>query len=310
MYSTNRFDRIATRVAVVMFSLAALGDDVHAQAWVGDKGSLDVDFSYQYVPSSTVVSTPDLEIPNRPTRNHVMALGASYVPIEKLELGIALPLAMVKYSGMDDHFPPGAWDDGKTHTTLTDLRFGARYQLLEEPLAITPHIAASIPVMDYEVIGFATGGRGLKQLHFGLAVGRTLDPVLPNLYFNVGYEFSIGERYDENAETEKIAQRRSDIDAQIGYLFLDGKLNIHLGMNWRLQHGGIAFEEFAEPGFPLELSMNHDPVLDEDFIFAGGGASYAITEKLTVSAITRFFLRGYNTRNQSLYGIGLSWTVL
>jgi hypothetical protein len=293
-------------IAIASLVVAAIAADVQAQAWVGEKGGLDVDLSYQYVPSSAVVFSPDEQIEDRPTRNHIITLGTSYVPIDKLELGITLPLAMVKYTGTTAHTRPGVWDDGKTHATLTDLRFGARYQLLDEPVALTPHLGASIPVADYEVVGFATGGRGLKMVHAGLNVGR----LFGNLFVNVGYEFSLAERSDINALTEDIAQRRSDVEAQIGYFFLDGKIGVNLGMNWRLQHGGINFEDFPSGMVPIELIENHDPVLDEDFLFVGGGASYAITDKLVVSAITRFFLRGFNTRDQSLYGVGLSWTVL
>ena len=39
--------------------------------------------------------------------------------------------------------------------------------------AVTPFAAFSVPMMNYEVIGFATGGRHLKAGHFGVSVGRT-----------------------------------------------------------------------------------------------------------------------------------------
>ncbi|MDB4961858.1 MAG: hypothetical protein JWP01_1857 [Myxococcales bacterium] len=305
-----RHCRSAGLAVVAAVFLMGLSSVAHAQgAWVGEPKTLSVDLSYQYVPSSAVVVSPDIEVADRPTRNHVFTLGAKYVPIEKLAIEGALPLAMLKYAGTTAHMPPGAWDDGNYHTTLTDLRVGARYQLLEEAVALSPHLAVSIPLMDYEVIGFATGGRHLKQLHIGASIGRTLDPWVPNMYLMGSYELSLAEHYDATPVTEDIGQARSDLEAQIGYLFLDGALSFNLAGSWRIQHGGIGFEDFSTPGFSQDLILNHDPLLDEEFVFLGGGASYSVTETVAVSAVVRFFVRGHNTRDQNLFGLNVSWDV-
>jgi hypothetical protein len=294
-------------------ALIALSERLaHAQgAWTPPEKSLTADFSYQYVPSTTVVIDPDMDVPNRKTDNHIFMIGATYVPIEKLAIDATVPFGLFKYKDKDPHFPPGEWDDGKFHASLTDLRVNARYQLLEEPLvAFSPHIGVSIPLMDYEVIGFATGGRHLKTLHVGGSVGRSFDPVLPNGYITATYEFSIGERSDVNEKTSDIKQRRSDISAELGYLFLDGKLGINVAMNWRIAHSGVSFEDFAQPGIDPRIVAGHDPILAEEFLFLGGGVSYGVTERLTVALITRQFIRGYNTRDQSLYGLNFSFDVL
>ena len=284
----------------------------HAQgAWTPPAKSLTVDFAYQYVPSTTVVINPDTDVADRETQNHIFMLGATYVPIEKLAVEVTVPFGLFKYKSMATHFPPGEWDDGKFHSSLTDLRVGARYQVLEEPrVALSPHIGVSIPLMDYEVIGFATGGRHLKTIHVGTSIGRSFDPYVPNLYFAGTYEFSISERSDLNEKTSDIKQRRSDISAEIGYLFLDGKLGINLAMNWRIAHSGVSFEDFAMPGYDPRLIAGHDPILAEEFIFVGGGVSYEVTEAITVAAVVRQFIRGYNTRDQDLYGLNVSWAAI
>jgi hypothetical protein len=302
--------------AIVMtIALMTLSERLaHAQgAWTPPEKSLTVDFSYQFVPSSAVVIDPDTSNPDRDTLNHIFILGATYVPIEKLAVEMSLPFGLFKYKNTKNipHIPPGKWDDGKFHSSLTDLRVGARYQLLEEPkIAFSPHIAVSIPVMDYEVIGFATGGRHLKTLHVGASLGRSLDPYVPNLYFTGTYEFSIAERYDANEKTSDYKQRRSDISAEIGYLFLDGKLGINVAMNWRIAHGGISFHDFEVPAPDPRVLNFHDPILAEDFLFLGGGISYEITERLTAAVVTRQFIRGYNTRDQDLYGLTLSFAAI
>ncbi|MBA3500703.1 MAG: hypothetical protein M4D80_07520 [Myxococcota bacterium] len=304
--------RIANVIGVA-FAFTVLGlapTSARAQgAWAGGAKSLQLDLGYQYVPSSTVVVDPEEEVADRPTRNHVFTLAGSYVPIEKLSIDVAVPFAMVKYAGTDPHGPPGKWDDGSFHATLTDLRLGARYQVLDEPyVALSPHLAVSIPLMDYETIGFATGGRHLKTAHAGLSVGRTFDPVVPSLYFTGSYEFSFAEKMDATPMTEKIKQKRSDIAFELGYFFLEGKLGINLAMNWRMQHGGLSFKQFGT--IAPELVANHDPLLDEDFLFLGGGASYAINERFTVTLSLRQFIRGYNTRDQDLYGLNLTWLAI
>jgi hypothetical protein len=240
----------------------------------------------------------------------VYTLGVEYIPIKNLSVEAALPLAMVKYTGTAPHSPvPGVWDDGKFHTTLTDLLVGVRYQILDEPIiALTPQLSGTIPVGDYEVNGFATGGRHLAQLHAGASAGRHFDPVLPNLYLTGSYEFTFSERNKATVNSHLINQNRSDVSAELGYQFLDSDLIVNVAWNWRIAHGGINFTDF--PKLPPDLQANHDVLLAEEFMFVGGGVSYAITDKLTIGAITRFFVRGYNTKKQNLYGLNLFWTVL
>lgn len=287
--------------------LIAMTGAARAQgAWVGDDKSLTTDLGYHYAPATEVVVDPDLSIPDRNTQDHTITLSAEYVPIENLAIEVEVPLVFLKYTSKMPHIPPGAWDDGSLHTTLTDLRAGARYQVLDQPLvALSPYIAFTVPLMDYEVNGFATGGRHLKQVHVGASVGRTLDPILPALYAMASYELTLSEKYKENAMTEKESQTRSDVEAQIGYLFLDGDLNVALGINYRHHHGGIGFNEFAM--LPPELVNFHDPILKESYFFVGGQVAYAVNRKLQVGALARFFVQGYNTRDQNLFGIDATW---
>src|SRR5262245_12927840 len=111
--------RIASSVIVCALVLVVgpIGVASAQGAWVDDRGSLTAGLSYEYVPSSAIILSPDRDIPDRPTRNHVITVSAEYVPINKLGLSVSLPLAMVQYNGTATHTPKGAWDDGKLHTT-------------------------------------------------------------------------------------------------------------------------------------------------------------------------------------------------
>ena len=309
------FNRHACTGAVMFVVLLGAVHSAHAQgAWVEDPGSVTTGLNSEFVPSNAVVLDPHKLVEDRPTQNFVYTLYGEYVPFEKLAIEASLPLDMVKYTGTVPHAPPGKWDDGAFHTTLTDFRIGARYQLLDMPyLAITPFAAFSTPVMNYEVIGFATGGRHLTQGHFGVSVGRTFEPYLPNLYFSGTYEFTLSERYDanlptvSNSLTESYSENRSDVDGQIGYFFLGGDLNINIGGNYRHTDGGISFDDFGK--LLPAITNVHDPILKESFVVAGAGVAYAINRRFTIGAIFRFFIQGYNTRDQSLYGLDLTWHV-
>ena len=120
------------------------------------------------------------------------------------------PFGALKYTGNKTAYPHpggGSYDDGKTHTTLTDLRGGVRYQVLEAPVALSPHLAVSIPVADYETVGNTVAGRHLKMLHVGLGIGRVFGSAT---YVHVLYEFSLAEKFDRTPETSvRTEPRRS-----------------------------------------------------------------------------------------------------
>jgi hypothetical protein len=293
-------------IAIAMLSGNELA---HAQAWVEPKGNLNFSFDYSYATATELVENSDISVPNVDDEHHAFVLGAQYVPIDRLALQLAVPIYMLKYKGQVVHVPtPGQWDDGKYHTTLQDLRFGARYALIEELVALAPHVAISIPMADYAVIGNTTAGRGLKQLHVGASVGRTLEPLLPTLYLHGQYEFSLVEKYDATPETEEVGQNRSDLSFQMGYLFLDGDLDVNVAALIRIPHGGINFVDWAMLSEAEQL--HHDPLLRERFFSVGGGAGYYITDDLKVSALARFFVSGENTLNTNQFSIGVSWDAM
>ena len=194
------------------------------------------------------------------------------------------------------------------HTSLQDLRVGARYALLTEPFVFAPHLGVTIPMADYPTVGFGAIGRHLKQVHFGATVARTIEPVLPNLYVMASYEFTLSEKYDEADTTDEIGQNRHDLAFGLGYLLLDGKLDFNVGANMRIPSDGVEFETFDE--FTPEQQEFHDPLLKEDFIYLGAGGGYAITDKAYVGAFFRVFLRGHNTRDQNLFGINFAYKIL
>jgi hypothetical protein len=298
------------RTAAV-FALIASGaawNDAHAQAWVADQGALDLSLDYNLAVSDKIVGDKDLDFPNAGTTAHQFTIGAEYVPIAKLAVTVALPLSLLKYTGDKTAYPHpggGSYDDGSTHATLTDLRAGARYQVLDEPVALSPQLAVSIPVADYEVEGNTVAGRHLKALHLGLAVGRVLGAAT---YVHLLYEFSLVEKDDANANTKTYGQNHSDASFTVGHRLLDQRLDLHLDANGRLAHGGLNFSAFNAA--PIDVQNHHDPILREDILLVGGGVGYQISNEIGVSLSARLFLTGLNTQNASVIAAGVTWSPL
>jgi hypothetical protein len=293
----------------LLIALASMWSTAHAQAWVGDKGSLDVSLDYNLAISSKVIRDGgQADLPDAGTTTQQVTLGGEYVAIRNLAASISLPLVFLKYTGnltMYPHAGGGKYDDGATHATLTDLRATARYQLFEDPVAFAPHIGVSIPVANYETVGNSVAGRHLKALIMGFGVGRRFTDAL---YAHLLYEFSLVERYDRTPETHIAGQNRSDGTVTIGYKLLDQKLDIHLDASGRITHGGWKFSEFDI--LTAQEIMFHDPILAENIFLAGGGVSYQITDAITANLGGRLFVAGHNTQNASVIAAGVSWSPL
>jgi hypothetical protein len=297
-------------VASVLVAFGSAWSDAHAQAWVADKGALDLSLDYNLGISDKVVGDGSLVFPQAGTTTHQFTLGGEYVPVSYLALTVALPFALFTYTGNKTAYPHpggGSYDDGNAHATLTDLRVGARYQVLEEPFALTPHIAVSIPVASYETIGNTVAGRHLKALHLGLGIGRVIGEAA---YVHLLYEFSVVEKYDRTPETAQYGQDRSDFAATIGYKLLGQQLDIHIDANGRVTHGGVNFSEFEMMPLTAPVSMYHDAILEEDIFLVGGGVGYQFSNALAASLSGRLFVAGKNTQNASVIALGVTWSPL
>src|SRR5690349_17593765 len=112
-----------TSLAVVSAAIVfATMHGAHAQAWVGDRGNLDISLDYNLGTSSKVVETNGMSFPNAGSTTHQFTLGVEYVPIRLLAVDVSLPFVALKYTGDKTLYPHpggGTYDDGSYHTTLT-----------------------------------------------------------------------------------------------------------------------------------------------------------------------------------------------
>ena len=301
----------ATFRAVTVVGFIALGSvwsTARGQAWVGPQGSLDLGLDYNFGKSDKVIVDAGLDAPNAGTTSHQETISAEYVPLEHLAVDVSLPLVSLEYTGSKTAYPHpggGTYDDGAFHTTFTDLHVGAHYQILAEPLAISPLVELSVPVQKYETVGNTVAGRHLKALHLGVAVGKQF---LEWGYVEAVYQYSIVQSFDRTPDTQKINQDTSDGVFVVGYKLLDGKFDINLDANFHITHGGVDFSTYSS--LPATDQLYHDPILRENQFLVGGGLGYPVTNSLSIAAKYMFFVGGANTQNASVLGIGLSYSPL
>ncbi|MEQ1737585.1 MAG: hypothetical protein ABL886_14420 [Rhodoglobus sp.] len=289
----------------VGLTLVTLSHEARAQAWVDDPGALAFSLDYNYASSDKVIQDDGREFPKAGNTFHQVVIGGEWVPISRLAVSASVPLVGIKYTGLPSYVHPGggSYDDGSTHWTLTDLRVGAHYQVLEAPFALSPSLAVSVPLMDYETVGNAIAGRHLKALRAGLAAGRQFG----SFYTTAVYEFSLVEKYDRAPDTAKIGQNTSDGSLVLGYVLLQGRLNLNVAGNMHLTHGGVNFSKFNM--LTPDQQRFHDPILRESIYLLGGGAAYQITPALNANLSARIFAGGSNTQNASVLALGVSWSV-
>lgn len=309
--------------AITTCLLVAAPGTALGQAWVPVKNSLSASLDYTFGPSDRIIESEGFDPIDAPgLANHTVAIGAEYTPpIKNLAVSVTVPIVTTRYAPENDGDLPrhGRYDDGNFHSVLQDLRTVVRYQVLPNSIvALAPHVGVSVPMTDYETLGFAGAGRGLKQLHLGVGVGRYFtDGPLQNFYVHALFEYSKVERYKTAfIETEQYNQDRIDVKGIIGYFIMD-QLEVNLGVDWRYSLGGLYFKDlFPNPDDPDHVvapdwvNQHHDPLLAEGFLLLGGGVTYEVIEGFRFNAVFRYWATGQNTRDTHVIGAGFSWDIM
>ena len=284
-----RFDRLtAFRGALCLIALLALPDPVAAQAWLPSKGEFNTAFIVSDVLNQEHYSPTGELVDVGHTRSTTYALFANYGLTDRVMLSASLPFVETKYWGPPSHggAPGLRADDGDTHGSLTDLRVGIHYQLLEHPFAFAPFVAYVLPVRDdYYVQGHAAQGRGLEELLVGFGLGKSLDPWIPRTFAQVRYTYGFVEKVAE------IAHDRENINLEIG-AFPTDRWGVSVYGQWQWTHGGIDVP-ITDPALAY-LFPYHDRLAEDEFFNLGFGTSWAFTPSLTAFAI---YMEGQSGRN-------------
>jgi len=185
-------------------------------------------------------------------------------------------------------------DDGVYHGGFQDFRFGVRYMAIVYPLVVTPFISVVIPSHDYPVQGHSVIGKGFKELHFGLYLGKLLTFISNNLYTQVGYDFAYVEEVDD------MRVNRSDVDLTLGY-FVTPSITVSSTMSYLKSHGGIDFLE-VHPG--NVASHLHDRHAAANYLNLGGSVSLEINDALNFFVSYTGIVSGENTHALRSVAVG------
>lgn len=259
----------------------AASTDAAAQAWLPPAGAFSTAFTYNdtfnlkhYLPDGSEADAGH-------TRTHAYGLSVAYSPTDRIMLTAGLPYVTARYWGARPH--PTEVDDGDEHSSFTDLRVSAHYQLLEAPVAVAPYVAYVTPVTNYETLGHAAPGRGLDEVWFGAWLGKNLDAWLPRTYFQSRINY---------AAVEKVAgvkHDRTNVDVELGY-FLSPRWSVRAMGLWQFAHGGVDVP--MPPSNPLY--RYHDQLAAEEYTNVGIGAAFSATANISLYATGITSLSGRN----------------
>lgn len=249
-----------------------IGDQLNTEHWTADGGTT----------RGTEVDTT------------TYALLASYALTDRWLLSATLPYVVTEYTGPPSHggAPGFDVDDGGEHGAFTDLRVGAHFQALEQPVALAPFVAYVAPISDYYYRGHAAQGRNVEELILGFNIGKSLDPWLRRTYTQVRYSYAFVEKVQGRTHD------RSNLNLELG-TFITPRWNVSAYGAWQWTHGGL--DAPIPPSSPYFL--NHDSLIEAEFSNAGVGTGFAVTPQMTAFLV---YMHGYDGRNDHRLNQGLT----
>ncbi len=198
-----------------------------------------------------------------------------------------------------DGVPLGPLDDGRWHGDFQDFRLELDVQAVRGSLAVTPFVGTGIPSHDYQIVGEAVPGKGLREVFVGVALGRRLAPVLPAGYAHLRYSYAFLQELDADVDTLD----RSNLDAELGYA-ASSRLTLRAAAGWQVTHGGLDLEDMrTHPDF----FRSHDRAARTNYLNLGGGATFAVAESWDAYVIFYKTVSGENAHQARSISLGATW---
>lgn len=307
--------RAAFAAVVVSMMVTVCASPARAQAYVPAKGEGTVSVLYQDVFVKYHSAGP-ARVDAGPIQAKTLFLDVTYGVTDNLAISFGIPWVAGQYTGPSPHpqadlsgpdptfYGVTPLDDGTYHQTWQDFRFDLRYNItrMKRWMVLTPFIGSTMPSHDYTSFAHAAPGRNQKELQVGVSGAKLLDTIVPGLFVQGRYAYGV---------TEKVlpeASNRSHFDLELGY-FITPKLRAMALGNAMLTHGG--FDTPARPRFdltPLQF-LHHDQIQRENSLNLGGGAAYALTDKVDLygSMIHTFAARNTHIVDRGV-SVGMSWS--
>jgi hypothetical protein len=271
-----------------------------AQAWVPEKGEGSVSVLYQDLFVRNHLTADGVFQDNGHIQTNNLLADVSYGLTDKLALTLAVPFIRTRYSGTRPH--PTAQDDGTPHSGFQDIRFGARYNVVDGPITITPFIGTSVPSHSYEYFAHAAYGTRVREVEVGTYVAHALSAGLPHAFVQARYAYGFPQKI------AGVSRNRSSLDLEVGYFVTPAIRVFTMGAGLKT-HGGVDLPGAGYGALPLSLREHHDRVARVDSLDVGGGAQISVTKSVDVFGS---FMRTIAGRNGHALArgltVGASWS--
>jgi hypothetical protein len=270
---------------------------VHAQAWLPLEGQGEVTVTYENLYVKYHRDYLGHKFDAGPIRTNTVITTLEYGLTTRLTLDADITHVTSKYEGFVGPVPHGPPDTGFYHPTFQDVRVGVRYNLFRGAVVVTPLVLVGIPTHHYETRGHTAVGRDLKEVQFGVNVGRDLEGIIPRSYAELRYSFAVVEKVRD------FNLNRSNADFEFGY-YATPRLTLRFTGAWQHTYGGVRFPlDHDIPDFH-EL---HDRAAKSQFLRFGGGLSFSLTKSVDLNLDAGNTVKGANTHGARGISIGITW---
>ena len=206
-------------------------------------------------------------------RTHLIDVAVSYRFKDRWTIHAGLPFISRESTPTQSHNPLNLVppvldsdfvDDGHYHTYAQDLRLGASYRVLDEPVSVEPYLEYGIPASDYPFFAASTVGRNLQTIEAGTTVAYR--PPFLQWYFSLRAGYQMADKvlgYDIDAMR---------VTADAAY-FINPRMTLNLFLTSK---NGKGFDAPAVPDFTSPLWYRHDQITRHNFKNLGAGVDWSL----------------------------------
>ena len=233
--------------------------------------------------------------------------GLDYRFAERWTVEAQLPVVRRRHTGRFSHNPARlarprphvpAIDDGDWHGGLQDFAATVYYDAIEDGMLVRPFVGLSVPTRDYPFFGNSAIGTRLVKGRLGVDMLRPIG--LSDFHWRARYAYEIIERSYEGQST----------NAHLGELELGWtptrRLQLRAFVNVRegLGLGGDADYAFLTN----DRWYFHDRTVLHNYTLAGVGATWALADRWSLSAVAMRLIDGQSIHNIRFAGtVEIAW---
>ncbi len=290
------------RARVLSFAVCVAGiapTPASAQAWVTAPGEGTVEVIHQFIRSDVHLNKEGIasrELGREAV--HAVTVEGTYGLFDRVEVGLAAVWLATEWTGAEGA-AHGPLDTGNFHQTVQDFRFTGRYQLTAGSVAVAPFVAFGVPSHAYETRGHSAFGRDLRDLQFGVSVGRKFGCLPASGYFHGSVAYAISQ----GVEGVDLDLNRTTGDFEIGSS-IHRSIQIKGFAYWQVMKGGLQLGKLTEH---LELLDVHDRFARASYLQLGGGTSFELGSRATLSIDVFATASGRNIHALRAIVSGITW---